>query len=82
MIQPTAVMLALATTLTLYGDRTEHDSQKAAEDDGGRGSVLVQLRVIRTFDRHLVFDAFGGLLAERERRGSLTGRGGGSLRRR
>lgn len=78
------MLLALATRLTLavYGDRTEQDSQIAAEDDGGRGSVLVQLRGIRTFDRHLVFDALGGLLAERERRGSLTGRGGGSLRRR
>lgn len=48
-------------------------SQVAAEDHRRRWSVFIQLRVVAALPRQVVFDLLGGLVGERESRGSLAG---------
>lgn len=51
----------------------QQDSQVAAEDHRRRWSVFIQLCVVAALPRQVVFDLFGGLVGERESRGSLAG---------
>lgn len=48
-------------------------SQVAAEDHRRRWSVFIQLRVAAVLPRQVVLDLLGGLIGERESRGSLAG---------
>lgn len=63
--------LVLASMLTAAF--LQQYSQVAAEDHRRRWSVLIKLRVVIALPIQIIFDVFGGLIGEREGRGSLAG---------
>lgn len=62
--------LVLASMLTAAF--LQQYSQVAAEDHRRRWSVLIQLRVVIALPSQIIFNFFGGLISEREGRGSLA----------